>query len=259
MTRRFLVGGNHKCNGNKESLKSLIEALNCANIPPKDTVEVVIAPPTLYLDYANTQINRDRFSVSAQNCYSESKGAFTGEISAEMIRDLALDWVILGHSERRHIFKESNELIAKKTKHSITQKLQVIFCVGEQLSDRNANNTEKVLDEQLHSLSTALSVEDWKNIVIAYEPVWAIGTGVTASPQQAQDAHVYIRKWLAEKVNEKVSSETRILYGGSVTATNAAELAQQSEIDGFLVGGASLVAASFITIIQSVSSKSSKL
>ncbi|EGG18983.1 triose phosphate isomerase [Cavenderia fasciculata] len=253
-SRKFFVGGNFKCNGNKSSLQTLIESIIKSTLPASEIVDIVVSPPSIYLEYVN-QLVGQRVQVAAQNCYSETKGAYTGEISAEMIVDIGLKWVILGHSERRNLFKESNQLIAKKTQHALSQGLSVIFCIGELLEQRETNKTEQVLDEQLGFLLNGV-VSDWSKVVIAYEPVWAIGTGKTASPQQAQDAHAFIRKWLSEKVSKEVANATRILYGGSVTATNSAELSKQLDVDGFLVGGASLVASDFVTIINTANPKS---
>ncbi|EFA82625.1 triose phosphate isomerase [Heterostelium album PN500] len=253
-TRKFFVGGNHKLNGNRQSLHTLIESLNNATIPSSDIVEVVISPPSIYLETAQKAVG-PRIQVAAQNCYSEAKGAFTGEIAAEMIKDIGNQWVILGHSERRKIFGESGELIAKKLKHAIEVGLGVIFCIGEQLADRELNQTDAVISSQMKDILG--SVPDWSKVVVAYEPVWAIGTGKVASPQQAQDAHHFIREWLASNVSKEVATNTRIIYGGSVSASNCNDLAKEADVDGFLVGGASLIANDFITIISSAKPKSS--
>eukprot|EP00126_Sphaerothecum_destruens_P002039 Sdes_comp15485_c0_seq2m4405 len=168
-----------------------------------------------------------------------------------MVLDLGCEWVIIGHSERRDIFGESNELIAEKIQYALSKGLQVIACIGEHLEERNANKTKEIIFKQLAAISA--KVKDWKNIVIAYEPVWAIGTGVTATPDQAQEAHADIRKWLEANVNAATASSTRIIYGGSVTGANCKDLAKKSDIDGFLVGGASLK-PEFVNIINSKSS-----
>ena len=244
MPRTFFVGGNWKMNGDKASIDGIVSFLN-AGAPYKD-VEVVVSPPAPYLLYAKEKLN-EGVLVAAQNCYKVAKGAFTGEQSPAMLKDLGLKWVIIGHSERRHIFGESDALTAEKTAHAIAEGLGVIFCVGEKLDEREAGKTKEVNFRQLQAL-VDLKV-DWSKIVIAYEPVWAIGTGKTASPEQAQETHEWIRGFLVEKVGAAVAEATRIIYGGSVTADNAAELGKKGDIDGFLVGGASLK-PDFVKIIN---------
>ena len=174
-------------------------------------------------------------------------------LSPDMIKDLGLEWVILGHSERRIIFKESDEVIGKKISHAIATGLKVIACIGEQIEEREANQTEEVLSKQLKA--AASSIKDWSKVVIAYEPVWAIGTGKTATPDIAQTTHNFIRNWLKQNVSEEVSNTTRILYGGSVKSSNSKELAALPDVDGFLVGGASLISQEFVDIINSVVAK----
>jgi len=242
--RKFFVGGNWKMNGDKASIDSLAKTLNDGGFP--NNVDVVVAPPAAYLAYAKEKL-LPTIHVSAQNCYKVPKGAFTGEISPAMIKDLGGTWVILGHSERRHVFAEADALISEKTVHAIAEGLNVIFCIGEKLDEREAGKTKDVCFRQLQS---ALDHKvDWSKIVIAYEPVWAIGTGKTASPAQAQEAHVWVRDWLKSHVNEATAKQTRIVYGGSVTGDNCRELAQQPDVDGFLVGGASLK-PEFVQIVK---------
>lgn len=173
-----------------------------------------------------------------QNAYKVPSGAFTGEISPAQLKDVGATWVILGHSERRQVFGESDELIAQKVVHALEQGLKVIACIGETLQEREAGQTEAVVFRQTKAFTDV--IKDWTNVVLAYEPVWAIGTGKTATPDQAQEVHGALRKWLADNVSADVASSLRIQYGGSVTAANAKELASQPDIDGFLVGGASL-------------------
>jgi len=242
MTRKFFVGGNWKCNGQRAQIKDLVDKVNegVANLTSK--ADVVVAPPALYIDFVNQHV-RNGVAVAAQNAWTETKGAFTGEISAEMIKDVGVHWVILGHSERRSIFHESPEVVGKKVEHALGVGLSVILCVGEQLSEREAGKTKEVVFQQLDAVSAL--VKDWKNIVIAYEPVWAIGTGKTASPEQAQEVHVKLRAFLKKDFNKDI----RIIYGGSVTGKNCKELAAQKDVDGFLVGGASLK-PEFIDIIN---------
>ncbi|MCP9257473.1 Triosephosphate isomerase [Dirofilaria immitis] len=258
MSRKFLVGGNWKMNGDKATIDSIIKFLNDGAVVPN--VDVVIAPPAPYLSYVKEKIKHG-IEVSAQNCYKVAKGAFTGEISPAMIKDLGLHWVILGHSERRHIFGESDELIAEKVVHAIENGLETIFCCGEKLDEREAGKTKDVNFRQLQAVIDKKA--DWSKIVIAYEPVWAIGTGKTASPEQAQEVHGWIREFLKDKVSADVAGKrvsfmathkiTLLRYlsigNRSVTAENAADLAKKPDIDGFLVGGASLK-PDFIKIIH---------
>ncbi|XP_063041542.1 triosephosphate isomerase A [Engraulis encrasicolus] len=242
--RQFFVGGNWKMNGDKKSLGDLITTLNTAAL--NDQTEVVCGAPTIYLDFARSNLDA-RIGVAAQNCYKVAKGAFTGEISPAMMKDCGIDWVILGHSERRHVFGESDELIGQKVAHALENDLGVIACIGEKLEEREAGTTEKVVFEQTQVIAD--NVKDWSKVVLAYEPVWAIGTGVTASPQQAQEVHEKLRQWMRENVSESVADSVRILYGGSVTGGNCKELASQPDVDGFLVGGASLK-PEFVDIIN---------
>ncbi|OAY52377.1 triosephosphate isomerase, chloroplastic [Manihot esculenta] len=249
-TGTFFVGGNWKCNGTKESITKLVSDLNDAKL--ETDVDVVVAPPFLYIDQLKASLT-DRIEISAQNSWVGKGGAFTGEISAEQLKDIGCKWVILGHSERRHIIGEDNEFIGKKAAYALSQGLGVMACIGELLEEREAGKTFDVCFEQLKAFADA--VPSWDNIVIAYEPVWAIGTGKVATPVQAQEVHAAVRDWLKKSVSEEVASKTRIIYGGSVNGGNCAELAKQEDIDGFLVGGASLKGPEFATIINSVTSK----
>uniref|UniRef100_A0A669QU14 Triosephosphate isomerase n=1 Tax=Phasianus colchicus TaxID=9054 RepID=A0A669QU14_PHACC len=222
--RKFFVGGNWKMNGDKKSLGELIHTLNGAKLSA-DT-EVVCGAPSIYLDFARQKLDA-KIGVAAQNCYKVPKGAFTGEISPAMIKDIGAAWVILGHSERRHVFGESDELIGQKVAHALAEGLGVIACIGEKLDEREAGITEKVVFEQTKAIAD--NVKDWSKVVLAYEPVWAIGTGKTATPQQVL-------------VSLKMEQ-------GSVTGANCKELASQHDVDGFLVGGASLK-PEFVDIIN---------
>ncbi|XP_029023730.1 triosephosphate isomerase [Betta splendens] len=234
-SRRFFVGGNWKMNGTKESVEELVSVLNAASL--HDETDVVCAPPSIYLHFARSILD-PKISVAAQNCYKTAKGAFTGEISPAMIRDCGADWVILGHSERRHVFGEGDELTGQKVAHALDSGLGVIACVGETLEEREAGTTEEVVYAQTQFIAD--NVKDWDKVVLAYEPVWAIGTGKTASPEQAQEVHQNLRGWFRANVSDDVADAVRIIYGGSVTAANCRELASQDDVDGFLVGGASL-------------------
>eukprot|EP00039_Didymoeca_costata_P010774 m.145837 g.145837 ORF g.145837 m.145837 type:complete len:265 (-) comp14958_c0_seq6:2583-3377(-) len=246
--RRFFVGGNFKMNGSKSSLKELITAFNAAECS-KD-VDVVIGVPAPYIDFIRTELRKD-FSVAAQNAYKAASGAFTGEISPDMIKDCGASHVILGHSERREHFGESSELVGEKTKFCLDNGVKVIACVGEKLEDREAGKTMDVVSEQMAAIIGPLgkSADAYKDVVIAYEPVWAIGTGKTATPEQAQETHKQIREYLTKEVSKEVADSMRILYGGSVKPANCVELGKCEDIDGFLVGGASLK-PDFVTIIN---------
>ncbi|XP_066568365.1 triosephosphate isomerase B [Amia ocellicauda] len=243
-TRTFFVGGNWKMNGDKKSLGELIDILNAAKLHA-DT-DVVCGAPTIYLDFTRQKLDA-KIGVAAQNCYKVAKGAFTGETSPAMIKDCGVNWVILGHSERRHVFGESDELIGQKVAHSLAEGLGVIACIGEKLDEREGGITDKVVFAQTKVIAD--NVKDWSKVVLAYEPVWAIGTGKTATPQQAQEVHEKLRQWLKTNVSEAVAKSVRIIYGGSVTGATCKELASQPDVDGFLVGGASLK-PEFIDIIN---------
>jgi triosephosphate isomerase len=234
MARKFFVGGNFKMNGSKSSIKSIVENLNNATLDPN--VEVVISPPAAYLSYTREHL-KSGIEVAAQNVFNKPDGAFTGETSVSQLKDLGITWTILGHSERRTILKESDDDVSSKTKFATENGISVIWCCGESLEQREAGQTVDVVTKQLESLKSQIS--DWSKIVIAYEPIWAIGTGKVATTEQAQEVHKAIRDWL-KSVSDKVADETRILYGGSVNEKNSGELSKQPDIDGFLVGGASL-------------------
>lgn len=259
MPRKFIVGGNWKCNGTLATIEPLtngVAAAVTAELAPK--VEVVIGVPFIYIPKVQQLLaahpNGANVLVSAENAWIKA-GAFTGEVNIAMLADCKVPYVILGHSERRQIFKETNELVADKCKIAIEAGLNVIACIGETEQERMDNQTEKVVAEQLKAISNVLTKEQWAHVVLAYEPVWAIGTGKTATPEQAQEVHEFIRKWLAENVAPEVAEATRIQYGGSVSPANCNELAKKADIDGFLVGGASLDTAKFTTIINSCSEK----
>lgn len=235
--RKFFVGGNWKMNGTKKDIDGIINFLSAGPLDPN--TEVVVGVPTCYLDYCAQKVPSN-VAVAAQNCYKAPKGAFTGEISPAMIKDVGVSWVILGHSERRNVFGESDALIGEKVAHALAEGLSIIPCIGEKLEERESGKTEEVVFTQLKAIADNIPADKWDKVVIAYEPVWAIGTGKTASPQQAQEVHGKLRQWLADNVNAEVAKNTRIIYGGSVTAGNCRELAKEADIDGSLVGGASL-------------------
>jgi len=242
--RKFFVGGNWKMNGSKSEIKSIVDTLNAA--PLNDQTDIVVSPPACYLEYTK-QLASSKIHTAGQNCYKVAKGAFTGDLSPQMLKDVGANWVILGHSERRHVFGEGDQLIAEKVAFALESGLGVIACIGEKLEEREAGRTEEVVFQQMAAIASKVS--SWDKVVVAYEPVWAIGTGKTASPQQAQEVHAQLRGWLKEKVSEAVSNSVRIIYGGSVTGGNCKELAKEGDIDGFLVGGASLK-PEFIEIVN---------
>ncbi|RRT56533.1 hypothetical protein B296_00011028, partial [Ensete ventricosum] len=199
--------------------------------------EVVVSPPFIFLSLVKSLLRSD-FQVTAQNCWVRKGGAFTGEVSAEMLVNLGIPWVILGHSERRLLLGETNEFVGDKVAYALSQGLKVIACVGETLEQRESGSTMDIVAAQTKAI--AGWILDWNNVVLAYEPVWAIGTGKVATPTQAQEVYTALRKLLHDNVSPEVAASTRIIYGGSVNGANCKELAAQPDIDGFLVGGASL-------------------
>jgi len=214
------------------------------------SVDVAVIPPFVYLSAVGQAVSSSGVALGAQDVYFEAKGAFTGEISAAMLKDVGCTYVLCGHSERRHVLGESDELVNKKLMASLSGGLLPILCVGELLEERDASQTEQVVERQTRAGLAGLSAEKVSAVTIAYEPVWAIGTGRTATREQAQEVHAFIRKLLAEMYDEAVAQEMRILYGGSVKADNAEELMGQEDVDGCLVGGASLKADDFVQIIE---------
>ena len=211
----------------------------------RNHTETVVAPPALYLLLVREHLKKE-IGVAAQNVFDKPNGAFTGEISVSQLQDSNIGWTILGHSERRTILAESDATVASKTKYATENGVSVIWCCGESLEQREAGQTLEHIAGQLTALKA--QVADWSRIVIAYEPIWAIGTGKVATTQQAQEVHAMIRQWLAKEVSQQVADETRILYGGSVSEKNCKELSKEQDIDGFLVGGASLKPACELTL-----------
>lgn len=245
--RKFFVGGNWKCNGTTQSVKSLVDLLR--NAPLSKSTEVVVCPTSVHAKTVVDSIRPD-IAVASQDISLRGTGAFTGDLAPSLIKDVGIKWTLVGHSERRSLHGETSAQVAAKTKAALAEGLQVIVCIGETLAQRESNSTFKVLEEQLGEVAKSLA-GNWKGVVVAYEPVWAIGTGKVASPEQAQEVHAFLRKWLASNVSESVANSTRIIYGGSVTAANAKTLAQQGDVDGFLVGGASLK-PEFVDIVNAV-------
>lgn len=246
--RQPLVAGNWKMNGNTDQNKDLLAELK-KEITTVDNAEVAVCPPFVYLPQVKILLEGTKISWGAQNVSHEEVGAFTGEIAVSMLKDLGCSYVIVGHSERRHSYNEDNDLVAKKFAKVQSVGLTPILCVGELLEEREAGKTETVISVQLDAVINLQGIEAFRQAVIAYEPVWAIGTGKTATPEQAQAVHTFIRQRLAEH-DAQIAEETRILYGGSVKASNAAQLFAMADIDGGLIGGASLKADEFLAICQ---------
>ena len=249
--RATIIAGNWKMNHIFDQAEELIGRL-AVYIDENDlgTKEVIIFPPSVYIELAGDLAEDTDLYFGAQNICQFESGAFTGEISAPMLASMGAEFVIVGHSERRSIFKESNELLAKKTKVALKNDLTPIFCVGEQLKEREAEEHFAIIKTQLDEGLFHLSKEDMDNCIIAYEPVWAIGTGVTASPEQAEEMHAYIRSLVAEKYGDGIADNMSILYGGSVKPNNATEIFSKENVDGGLIGGASLSYEDFIAIIE---------
>src|SRR5215510_7565871 len=245
--RRPIVAGNWKLHGSRAENARLIEALT-AQLPSKSAAQCIVCPPFVYLQEISRALHQSSIDLGAQDVCAEPQGAFTGEVSAAMLKDVGCEYVIVGHSERRLIYRESDQLVARKFAAAQSKSLIPILCVGEQLAEREANRTEEVVARQLDAVLELCGVDAFAHAVIAYEPVWAIGTGRNATPEQAQEVHAFIRARLAAR-NAKIAGETRILYGGSVKAGNAAELFARPDVDGGLIGGASLKADEFLAIL----------
>jgi triosephosphate isomerase len=246
--RKNIVAGNWKMNLNAEQTKALIAALTSVQLP--DNTRVLVAPPFVNLSAALEAAHHSSIEVMAQNMHQAESGAYTGEVAASMLTHLGVKTVVLGHSERRSYFGETDALLAQKVQTALNHQMEVVFCFGEELAERENNTHFDVVASQLNNALFALPASAWNSIVLAYEPVWAIGTGLTASSAQAQEMHAFIRQTIAEAYSASLAQEVSILYGGSVKANNAAELFGQPDVDGGLIGGASLVAADFKGIID---------
>jgi triosephosphate isomerase len=246
MIRTPFVAGNWKMNTSKASAVELARAV--AKGAPKSGVEVGVAPPFVYLDAVAQAVAGSTVLVGAQDLYPEKNGAFTGEISAEMLKDLGVRFVLTGHSERRHVIHEPPELVAKKAHAAYAAGFILVHCVGEKLEERDAGKTFQIVQAQLEELPQEL--QDPQRVVIAYEPVWAIGTGRNATDEQAQEVHAYIRQSIGRKWNKDFADRVRIIYGGSMKPENARGLLSQPDVDGGLIGGASLKADSFLAIVN---------
>jgi len=248
--RKPFIGGNWKMNTDSKSAVELAKGVvqKCGTM--LDEVEICVCPPFVYLAAVKNALGSSNIGLGAQDVYFEPKGAFTGEISCQMLKDIGCKDVIIGHSERRHVLGETDELINKKLLAAIEAGLLPIFCVGELLEERKAGKTAQVVKEQIQKGMASVTIEKAKAVTIAYEPVWAIGTGINAAPQQAQEVHLMIRQLVATLYNEDFAEQMRIQYGGSVKPDNASQIIAQADVDGFLVGGASLKADEFAAIVK---------
>ena len=251
--RKKIVVGNWKMNLDKaQSLQLVSEISNDLGQLSSDT-RVVVSPPYINIPYVMDTSARDRqIIVAAQNMHQAEDGAYTGEISAEMLKGAGVNTVILGHSERREYFNEDAHLLTKKVEQALEHGLEVIFCFGEKLEDRKSENHFNVVEYQLKDSLFHLKESDWQHIVLAYEPVWAIGTGETASPEQAQEMHAFIRNLITEQYDDDLANDVSILYGGSVKPSNANEIFSKPDVDGGLIGGASLKAEDFLAIVNAI-------
>lgn len=249
--RSNIVAGNWKMNKNAEQTEDLLNAL-IDKLPQDKEVEIIVAPTFINLASAVDHLEYTNISVAAQNMHQEENGAYTGEISADMLRSIGVNTVILGHSERRSIFHETDAIIAAKVDKALQHQMRVIFCFGEELSDRQQNQHFNVVENQLRDGLFHLQKTDWESIVLAYEPVWAIGTGETASPEQAQEMHHFIRETIRKTYGSDIAEDVSILYGGSVKPENAREIFSKPDVDGGLIGGAALKAEDFAAIVNAI-------
>ena len=248
--RKKIVAGNWKMNNNKAETSALIAELKAKG--SFNGVEVKVAPTAIHLAQAVEELSDSAIEVIGQNMHQATNGAYTGEISAAMLQSIGVNSVILGHSERRAYFNETDEALAEKVNTAVAHDMEVIFCFGEELEDRKNERHFEVVASQLKKALFHLEAAAWKNIVLAYEPVWAIGTGETASPEQAQEMHAYIRNLIQESYGAEVAENVAILYGGSVKPANAQEIFSKPDVDGGLIGGAALKADDFFAIVQSI-------
>ncbi|MFV8361343.1 triose-phosphate isomerase [Flavobacterium sp. LS1P3] len=249
--RKKIVAGNWKMHKNAEQTEDLLNEL-IAKIPTDAKAQVIVAPTFVNLASAVDHLEFTSIDVAAQNVHQAESGAFTGEISADMLKSVGVDIVILGHSERRAIFHETDALIANKVNTALEHDMMVIFCFGEELKDRQSKNHFNVVENQLRDGLFHIKSKDWDNIVLAYEPVWAIGTGETASPEQAQEMHEFIRETVLKAFGSEIAENVSILYGGSVKPENAKEIFSKPDVDGGLIGGAALKADDFVAIVNAI-------
>jgi triosephosphate isomerase (TIM) len=248
--RSFFIAGNWKMNAGPRDADKLSKGIHDRLTGKNLKSDVVVCPPFVSLQVAVNNLKDTTVKIGAQNVHFEDNGAYTGEVSTAMLKESGCDYVILGHSERREYFGDTDEIIAKKVKKAIDDGLNVIFCVGEKLEERKQDKHQKVVMDQIKAVIDHLTEEDASQLTIAYEPVWAIGTGETATPEQAQEMHLFIRNFMKELWSTERLSDVRILYGGSMKPANAEELLKQQDVDGGLIGGASLDAESFSAIVD---------
>jgi len=248
---KYVIAGNWKMNNDLKESITLVSEIK-TSLEKRENIDVILCPPFTSLETASALLKDSHIKLGAQNMHFEDSGAFTGEISAKMLKSVGCEYVILGHSERRTIFNETDEVINKKIKKALSENLKVIFCIGETLEEREKGTTNSVLEKQIKNGLVGISSSQMENIIVAYEPVWAIGTGKTASPQQAEEAHNFIRSIISEIFSDFIAESTIIQYGGSVKPDNAKELMGQDNINGALVGGACLKSKSFVEIINAV-------
>lgn len=247
--RKKIVAGNWKMNNN---LSETIKLINDLKIQiNRNNVKVMIAPAFTFLQTAVKQIDGYDIEVISQNVNNNDSGAYTGEVSTKMLKSIGVNTTLIGHSERRAYYNEDDELLLNKLKHSIECGMNVIFCFGEELSDRKSQNHFNIVKNQLDNTVMKVDKNSWKKIILAYEPVWAIGTGETASAEQAQEMHEYVRKCISESFGKEISNNVSILYGGSVKPNNASEIFSKKDVDGGLIGGAALNASDFSKIVES--------
>ncbi len=247
--RKLLIAGNWKMNAGPTEAKVLADEMAEMWKNKDFSNEALICPPFVSLPFVVKSFRDSFFKTGAQNVYTEDNGAYTGEISTSMLKELTCDYVILGHSERREYFHESDEFIANKVVKSLNESIRPILCVGEKLEERKAHKQKTVVEKQLKAVLSKVDEKHAEDFVVAYEPVWAIGTGETASPEQAQEMHAFIRSLIADNWSPEAADKVRILYGGSMKPANAEELLTQADVDGGLIGGASLKADSFSEIM----------
>jgi len=250
--RKNIIAGNWKMNKTVSETTQLVEDLKSKLQNNDSDTRVIIAPSFVSLLPAVDAVKGSRIEVAAQNMHQEANGAYTGEVSAEMLKGVGVNTVILGHSERREYFEESDELLASKVDAALANGLEVIFCFGETLKERKLDHQLLEVGSQVKNALFHLPADAWKHIILAYEPVWAIGTGETATPEQAQEMHQFVRTIVSKKYTDELGESTSILYGGSVKPNNANEIFSQSDVDGGLIGGASLKAEDFVAIVNAI-------
>jgi len=248
--RTKIVAGNWKMNKNLVETEALLAELSAKL--PDTAAEVMVAPTYINLVSAKQSLDNSAIQVIAQNMHFAESGAYTGEISADMLLNVGIDTAIIGHSERRAYFGETDEILAKKVTTALAKNIRVMFCFGEELEDRKSDNHFNVVASQLKNALFSVDASEWKNIILAYEPVWAIGTGETASPEQAQEMHAFIRKTITDAYDATIADNVSILYGGSVKPANAVEIFSKPDVDGGLIGGAALKADDFVAIIKAI-------